>query len=102
ARPWVARERIVIGAGIVFPVVALSLLLAYVYVIGNRLHAEAFPALRIEITGEQWWWRVRYIDANGRPEFETANEIRIPAGSAVELTLNAADVIHSFWVPSLP
>ena len=101
AREWLARERIVVGAGIVFPVVALSLLLGYVYVIGNRLHAEGVPALRIEITGEQWWWRVRYLGSNGRPEFETANEIRIPAGSAVELTLNAADVIHSFWVPSL-
>ena len=100
-REWLARERIVVGAGILVPVAALSLLLGYVYVIGNRLHAEPVPALRIEVTGEQWWWRVRYLDANGRPEFETANEIRIPAGSAVELTLNAADVIHSFWVPSL-
>ena len=63
AREWLARERIVVGAGILFPVAALSLLLAYVYVIGNRLHAEPVPALRIEVTGEQWWWRVHYLDA---------------------------------------
>jgi cytochrome c oxidase subunit II len=31
----------------------------------------------------------------------TANEIRIPAGHAVELELHTGDVIHSFWVPAL-
>jgi cytochrome c oxidase subunit 2 len=31
----------------------------------------------------------------------TANEIRIPAGHAVELELHTRDVIHSFWVPAL-
>ena len=30
-----------------------------------------------------------------------ANEIHIPAGEPVELTLTSADVIHSFWVPEL-
>jgi cytochrome c oxidase subunit II len=96
ARPaWLARESFVIAAGIVFPLVALSLLLVYVYVISGRMHADPSPAVRIEIVAEQWWWRVRY------PGFETANEIRIPAGRPVELVLRSADVIHSFWVPSL-
>ncbi len=31
----------------------------------------------------------------------TANEIRIPVGVPVEFVLRSADVIHSFWVPSL-
>ncbi len=33
--------------------------------------------------------------------FSTANEIHIPAGEPVLLTLRGADVIHSFWVPAL-
>ena len=57
--------------------------------------------MRIEVIGEQWWWRVRYLDGAGRPEFETANEIRIPGGQPVLLELKSADVIHSFWVPAL-
>ena len=101
ARAWLGRERIVVGAGIVFPIVTLSVLLAYLYAIGERLHAEPVPAVRVEVTGEQWWWRIRYLDANGQPDFETANELRIPAGVPVELALKSADVIHSFWVPSL-
>jgi cytochrome c oxidase subunit 2 len=63
-------------------------------------HAED-PAVTIEVVAEQWWWRVRYLDARGRRTFETANEIRIPVGRPVELRLATADVIHSFWVPSL-
>ena len=40
-------------------------------------------------------------NANGGHDFATANEIRIPAGRPVELSLRSADVIHSFWVPNL-
>jgi cytochrome c oxidase subunit 2 len=58
-------------------------------------------ALHIEIVGQQWWWRVRYLDAQGMPQFETANEIRIPTDRAIDLTLESADVIHSFWIPAL-
>ena len=33
--------------------------------------------------------------------FTTANEIHIPVGEPVQLKLDSADVIHSFWVPNL-
>jgi cytochrome c oxidase subunit 2 len=100
ARPmWLSRESFIVGAGIVFPVLVLSALL--VYALSRIPHNAAAPELRIEVTGEQWWWRVRYLDAAGGNDFVTANEIRIPAGRAVELSLVSADVIHSFWVPSL-
>ena len=92
-RPWLASKAFIVGGGIVFPVIVLSALL--VYVLTRIPGSAAAPELRIEVTGEQWWWRVRY------PGFETANEIRIPAGQPVELVLRSADVIHSFWVPSL-
>jgi heme/copper-type cytochrome/quinol oxidase subunit 2 len=29
------------------------------------------------------------------------NELRLPVGETVEVTLRSADVIHSFWVPNL-
>jgi cytochrome c oxidase subunit II len=100
-RAWLSSEKFVLAAGVAFPVLVLSALLLYVYAIGERLHAEPAPQIRVEVTGEQWWWRIRYLDAAGKPEFETANEIRIPSGRSVELTLRSADVIHSFWVPGL-
>jgi cytochrome c oxidase subunit 2 len=59
------------------------------------------PALTIQVTGRQWWWDVRYLDAAGRSQFETANEIHIPVGQPVKIELFGGDVIHSFWVPAL-
>jgi cytochrome c oxidase subunit 2 len=58
-------------------------------------------ALHVELTGHQWWWQARYDDADPSRVFETANELHLPAGRPVLLTLKAADVIHSFWVPNL-
>ncbi|MBO1113517.1 cytochrome c oxidase subunit II [Bordetella petrii] len=91
-----------LGAGVVFPVVVLSALLVYSLVMAAAmLRAPAPAAVRIEVMGEMWWWRVRYLDEQGRVLFETANEIRIPAGQPVELLLGSRNVVHSFWVPNL-
>lgn len=57
-------------------------------------------SLKIAASGEQWWWRVRYLTPGGEA-IELANEIRLPVGEPVELVLSSPDVIHSFWVPSL-
>jgi cytochrome c oxidase subunit 2 len=92
----------IVGGGALFPVLTLSALLVYTLVRAGAIPAAGEgAALRIEVTGEQWWWRVRYFDAGGAPDFVTANEIRIPAGRAIDLELKSADVIHGFWVPAL-
>ena len=59
------------------------------------------PALTIEVTGQQWWWKVRYLSDDPSRIFTTANEIHIPTGEPVRIELIGADVIHSFWVPPL-
>ncbi len=92
---------LVVGGGIVFPVVTLFALLVYSLARAGSLHPVEDDALRIEVVGEQWWWRVHYLDAEGRRDFATANEIRVPAGRPVELLLRSGDVVHSFWVPVL-
>ena len=61
----------------------------------------AAAAARIEVTGEQYWWRIRYLDRQGGLLFETANELRMPLGEATVFSLRAGDVIHSFWLPAL-
>jgi len=40
---------------------------------------------------------VRYPDS----QVVTANELHIPVGQRVDVKVTSADVIHSFWVPSL-
>lgn len=94
------RGTVVVG-GIAFPVVVLSSLFLWVLGGASDLVTAGPPALRIEVIGERWWWRVHYLDAEDGVHMVTANEIRVPVGMPVEFRLKTADVIHSFWVPSL-
>lgn len=101
-RRWMSGTRFVILAGVVFPAVTLSTLLLYSFGVTRANEGRGEPAaVRIEVVGHQWWWRVIYRDGAGAAVLETANEIRIPVGEPVELVLRSEDVLHSFWVPVL-
>src|SRR5688572_30156884 len=91
---------LIIGGGVVLPTVVLGALLAYgLPVLPAVLTPAADGALRIHVTGKQWWWRVQYMTEQGI--VETANELRLPVNQRVELQLASPDVIHAFWVPSI-
>lgn len=92
----------VVWGGIAFPIVVLSALLLWGFFIVHDLRSEAAaPAVHVDITGERWWWRVTYRNADGGILHATANELHLPAGQPAVLTLTSPDVIHSFWVPAL-
>jgi cytochrome c oxidase subunit 2 len=57
--------------------------------------------LNIELTANQFWWEVNYDPQDPQRRFSTANEIHIPVGRPIVMTLKSNDVIHSFWVPNL-
>ncbi len=83
---------------------ALALLVTVVWTVVVLAQIEApgvAPRVTVEITGRQWWWQVRYLSADPAQQFDTANEIHIPAGEPIRLKLVGGDVIHSFWVPQL-
>lgn len=104
-RRWRRRlggERLVWIGGLAFPVVVLSALLIYGLGLTSRLTQEPAPGeMRVRVTGEMWWWRVAWLDADGREVLQDANEVHIPVGRPVVFELESADVIHSFWVPRL-
>jgi cytochrome c oxidase subunit 2 len=58
-------------------------------------------AVRIDLIAHQFWWEARYDSTDPALAFATANELHVPVGRPVIVTLRADDVIHSFWVPSL-
>jgi cytochrome c oxidase subunit 2 len=63
--------------------------------------AAANEKLSVTITGNQWWWDIVYNSGDASKTLHTANELHLPVGVPTRIILNSADVIHSFWVPSL-
>lgn len=100
-----AAGRVILWCGALLPTVILAALLSYaVWLMPNVrpwFAGDDRGMRRIEVTGEQFWWRVRYLDEGGALAFETANELRIPVGERVVFSLKSPDVIHSFWIPVL-
>jgi cytochrome c oxidase subunit 2 len=91
-------QRWIVAGGVVLPAVVLPVALGFSVAAMHALPSTApRGSIVVEVVGFQWWWSVRY-PAHG---ITTANEIHIPVGQPVELRLSSADVIHSFWVPSL-
>ena len=60
-------------------------------------HANRVPddAMEVYMVGRQWMWKVQH--ASGPREI---NELHVPVGRPVKVTLTSQDVIHSFFVPA--
>ncbi|MGP3697243.1 cytochrome c oxidase subunit II [Rhodobacter sp. NSM] len=93
-------EGVIIGGGIVLPMVVLTSLLAWGLSIMPEQRAQG-QGLTVRITGEEWWWRVEYFPPGSETPIVAANELRLPADARTEIELRAGRVIHSFWVPGL-
>jgi cytochrome c oxidase subunit 2 len=84
-----------IGAGLA------ALAVASFFTDRSMAKAAANEKLSIKLTANQWWWDVQYNSDEPSKMIRTANEIHLPVGVPVRITLASNDVIHSFWVPSL-
>jgi cytochrome c oxidase subunit 2 len=51
-------------------------------------------AMEIFVVGKQWMWKAQHMD--GASEI---NELHVPVGRPVKLTMGSEDVIHSFFIP---
>ncbi len=76
------------------------------------------PDMTIKVTGHQWYWEYTYPDNQGVdfssymvPEdqlkpgqlrlLDVDNQLVLPAGKKIRILTTSADVIHSFFIPSL-
>jgi cytochrome c oxidase subunit 2 len=76
------------------------------------------PDMTIKVTGHQWYWEYSYPDQGNlgiesryihdedlKPGqfrlLDVDNQLVIPAGKKIRILTNSADVIHSFFIPSL-
>lgn len=89
-------RRFVLLGGLVVPTVVLAVVAVATVRTTNALQPTG-DGLQIHVSGVQWWWRVTYPDLG----VTTANEIHVPVGTPVDITLTSEDVVHSLWVPQL-
>jgi cytochrome c oxidase subunit 2 len=65
---------------------------ANIYYTMYRPPAEA---LEISVVAKQWMWKFQHLDGH-----REINELHLPVGRKVRLTMTTEDVIHSFFVPA--
>jgi cytochrome c oxidase subunit II len=85
-----------------FLIVVVLFLVTARYIYGIERRAMPAGAIEATIVGNQWWWEIRYPKLG----IVTANELHVPVSDPTKptptfITLQSADVIHSFWVPQL-
>jgi len=61
--------------------------------------------VHVGVTGKQFNWEVAYPGLDGKlgtaDDVTMDNDVHVPVGKVVRLTLSSRDVIHSFFVPNL-
>lgn len=79
-------------------VIPLALAMIAFFWGANVYYAMARPpqdALEVFVVGRQWMWKFQHPD--GQREI---NQLHVPLGRPVKLTLASEDVIHSFFIPA--
>lgn len=100
--PLRSGHRLVVGGGLLVPAVVLGALLWRGLVLMPDLRAPGTrEGARVEVTGEQYWWRVRYTGFGTAAPVTLANEVWLPVGERTTIVLDSPDVIHAFWIPEL-
>lgn len=51
-------------------------------------------SIEILVTGKQWMWKIQH--PNGKGEI---NDMHVPVGVPIKLTMTSVDVIHNFFLP---
>lgn len=70
-----------------------------IFVWGASTYFKAYrapkQAMEVYVVGKQWMWKFQH--ATGQREI---NELHVPVGARVKLTMTTEDVIHSLYVPA--
>ncbi len=52
-------------------------------------------ATEVFVVGKQWMWKIQHMEG-----VREINELHVPVGRPIKLTMTSEDVIHSFFVPA--
>lgn len=79
----------------IIPAIIVFIIFALATVVYLRVARVPQGGMEIYVVGKQWMWKLQHPE--GRWEM---NELHIPLGRKVRLTMTSEDVIHSFYVPA--
>lgn len=79
----------------IFPIVLSIGLFTWGALVYYRIERPPRDALQVQVVGKQWMWKLQHEE--GKQEI---NELHVPLGRTVTLTLTSQDVIHSFYIPA--
>jgi cytochrome c oxidase subunit 2 len=79
----------------VIPFILVMVVFAWGATLYFDMYTPPDDAIEIYVVGKQWMWYIQH--PTGQREI---NELHIPAGQAVKLTMATEDVIHSFYIPA--
>ena len=80
---------------IIIPFILTMVMFAWGAVIFINYSRPPANAMEINVVGKQWMWKVQHPD--GQREI---NELHVPVGQPVRLTMTSQDVIHDFGIPA--
>ena len=83
---------------IAWSVIPFIVMLSFFWWGAQIFFANASPpadAMDLYVVGKQWMWKIQYPE--GQREI---NELHVPVGRPVKVTLASEDVIHSFFIPA--
>lgn len=75
-------------------VISMTIFLGGAYVYFNQ-YTPPDDAMEIYVVGKQWMWKIQH--GTGQREI---NELHIPVGRKIKLTMTTEDVLHDFFVPA--
>lgn len=79
----------------VIPLILVMIMFFWGADIFFKIKSPPADAMEILVTGKQWMWKLQH--PTGQREI---NNLHIPLGQPIKLTMTSEDVIHSFFVPA--
>jgi cytochrome c oxidase subunit II len=82
-------------AWIVIPFFLVMVMFAWGADLFLKIRTTPTGTLDVHVVGKQWMWHLQH--ASGHREI---NELHVPVGETVRITMTSEDVIHSFFLPA--
>lgn len=79
----------------IIPAIICLILFVVATVVYLRIVRMPAGAMEVYVVGKQWMWKLQHPE--GRWEM---NELHVPVGRKVKLTMTSEDVLHSFYIPA--